>query len=60
MAILLEKLVNIEEKMPAFRELESKMENVRQRTTKTEKSIESHEQQIKVLNYKSVDIYRSR
>ena len=56
LAILFEKLVDIEEKLPSVRELQSTVETVRQRTTNAETSIKSHEQQIKVLNYKSVDI----
>ena len=56
LAILFEKLVDIEEKLPSVRELQSTVETVRQRTINAETSIKSDEQQVKILNYKSVDI----
>ena len=55
LAIFFGKLIDIEEKMPSFRELQNTVDTVRQKTNTAEISIRIHEQQIKTLNYKSVD-----
>ena len=56
LAILFGKLIDIEEKMPSFRELQSTVEPVREKISWAENSIKSHEQHIKTVNYKSVDL----
>ena len=56
LALVLEKIVNIEEKMPNFKELQSTVETVRVKTERAESSIKDHDRHITMLSYKSVDL----
>lgn len=56
LAILFEKLVNIEEKIPSFERLQDVMQVTCKKVSRVEKVTDSHERQLKILNYKSVDL----
>ena len=56
LAMLFGKLIDIEEKLPSFQKLQNTVDEIKGKAVITEKSINWHEQQIKTLNYKSVDL----
>ena len=54
LALVFEKMVNIEEKMHRFKELQSMVETAQVKTERVESSIKDHDRHIAMLSYKSV------